>query len=98
MFNPTDARKGHVAQGNIEKDGGFVLSTYNTGDGILVGSYTVTVTSSLPGTEGLTKDKGTGIGGKSAIPDRYGDSQTSQLQQIIGAGDSGKVITLELTD
>lgn len=98
MFNPADPQKGHMAQGSIEKDGTFSLSSYSTGDGVLPGSYTVTVNSSLPGTEVLTKDKGTGIGGKSAIPARYADAKTSQLQQTIAAGDSGKTITLELKD
>ncbi len=98
MFNPTDPQSGRMAQGTIDKDGAFVLSTYKTGDGALEGSYLVSVTSSLPGTEVLTKDKGTGIGGKSAIPERFSDPKTSKLEQTVVAGDPDEVLVLELKD
>lgn len=97
-FNPTDVKNGRAAQGAIQPDGTFVLSTSKDGDGALPGTYNVTVTSTTTGTEGLAKDKGTGIGGKSAIPERYGSAATSQLSETIAAKDAGKSITLDLKD
>ena len=97
-FNPVDPKKGHVAQGKIGTDGTFSLSTFQAGDGVLAGNYVISMTSIIPGSELLEKDRGTGIGGKSAIPEKFADPKKSQLQQTIAAGDSGKVITLDLKD
>ena len=98
MFNPTDPDVGRVAQSELKPDGSFALSTLMPGDGAVPGSYTISVTSFLPGSELLAKDKGTGIGGKSAIPGRYSDPTTSGLKETIELGTPRTDLKLELVD
>lgn len=85
-FTPMDQNEGRAAHAEIGEDGTFVVSTFKPGDGIVAGTYAISVTSSLPGTEMLERDRGTGIGGKSAIPARYMDPKTSQfVEEIVAA-------------
>ncbi|MDB5386556.1 MAG: hypothetical protein JWM11_2202 [Planctomycetaceae bacterium] len=96
-FSPKDPTEGHVAQSPIAEDGTFALSTFKTGDGAIVGTYLVSVVSTIEGTEVLEKDKGTGIGGKTAIPIYYQDPKTSGLTETIEASGSPE-LTIELKD
>jgi hypothetical protein len=98
MFSPADKDKGRVAQGTIQPDGSFALSTFQPGDGAIAAEYMVTVTSTVKGTEPIARDKGTGIGGKSAIPAKYGDPKTSTLRKTVSSSDSGQPYSIELTD
>lgn len=98
MFNPADPKVGRVDQSEIKPDGTFALSTLVPRDGAVPGSYKVSVTSFLLGTETLAKDKGTGIGGKPAIPTRYNDPTISGLYETIESGTPRTDIKLELVD
>lgn len=95
-FNPKNPQEGHVAQAEISEDGTFVLSTFKAGDGAEVGDYIISATSIVDGTEVLEKDKGLGIGGKSVIPERYGDPKTSKLEQSVEVGDEKEDLVIEL--
>lgn len=97
-FHPADPQKGRPGQATIGSDGTFNPSTFAPGDGLMAGSYSISVASTEPNTEALEKDKGTGIGGKSAIPEKYSDPATSGLRETIGPDDRGKVLKLELKD
>jgi hypothetical protein len=97
-FNPVDPSKGHPAQGSLGSGGAFSMSTFKSGDGVLAGDYTITITSTLEDSEALAKDKGTGVGGKSAIPVKYNNSKTSGLKETINPGQSKTNLKLELTE
>jgi hypothetical protein len=96
MFSPSEKGTGRVAKAEIGNDGTFTASTLRPGDGVIPGSYAISVTSTIKGTEPIKRDLGTGIGGKSAIPQRYADPKTSGLTETIG--NSRKELTLELKD
>lgn len=96
VFSPANQGEGRVAQAEIGADGTFALSTFRPGDGAIAGTYAVSVTSTIKGTEPIERDRGTGIGGKSAIPSHYANPTTSGLTETIG--NSRKVLTLELKD
>lgn len=97
-FNPKNPKEGHVAQSEIAEDGTFVLSTFANGDGAVVGDYIISATSIVDGTEVLEKDRGLGIGGKTVIPERYGDPKTSKLEQSIEVGDDKEDLVIELPE
>jgi len=98
MFNPENPQTGRVAQSEIKPDGTFALSTVAPGDGAVPGSYTVSVTSTVPGSEPIAKDKGTGVGGKSAIPAKYNNPTTSKLKEKIESGKPRTDIQLKLVN
>lgn len=97
-FSPADPKTGRPAQADIKPNGTFQLSTFVPGDGILAGDYAVSITSSIKGTEPLERDKGTGIGGKSAIPEKYNDPKTSGLKETIEPGEPRNDVLLDLKD
>lgn len=97
-FNPKNPKEGHVAQSEIAEDGTFALSTFKAGDGAVVGDYIISATSIVDGTEVLEKDRGLGIGGKTVIPERYGDPKTSKLEQTVEFGDDKEDLVIELTE
>lgn len=94
-FNPKNPKEGHVAQSDIGESGEFELSTFKSGDGAVAGDYLVSVISVLEGSEVLEKDRGLGIGGKSVIPERYGDPKTSKLEESLTEAKEDLVIKLE---
>lgn len=96
MFTPVVAGQGRVALGVIGEDGAFKLSSFRPNDGAIAGVYAVGVTSTIKGTEPMERDRGTGIGGKSAIPSRYTDPTTSGL--VVTVDGPREVVSLELTD
>lgn len=97
-FNPADPQKGRPAEGQIEKDGRFTLSTYKQGDGALAGEYGVSVTSFTDGPKVPAKDKGMGLGDVSAIPQKYGNPKTSGLKETVAAGKPRSDLALELQE
>ncbi|WP_437227343.1 hypothetical protein SH661x_000301 [Planctomicrobium sp. SH661] len=98
ILNPDLAEHGRPGRGSIDNQGEFVISTFLPGDGVLPGDYTVVVHSTIPGTEPLPRDKGTGIGGKSAIPAKYNQIKSSPLKVSVSKTDSGKHLTLDLVE
>lgn len=99
-FNPVDAQKGRPAEGKIDANGKFTLSTFVPGDGALAGDYGVSVTSYKAGEEKLAKDKdlGLNINDKSAIPEKYNNAKTSGLKETIKTGEPKKDLKLELKE
>jgi hypothetical protein len=95
FFSPVEPNEDRPAQASIGDDGTFVVSTFKQGDGVVAGTYAISITSSVSGSEKLERDRGTGIGGKSAIPLRYTDPKTSMLvEEIVAATE----LPLELED
>jgi hypothetical protein len=94
-FSPKDPKEGRVAESDIADDGTFSLSTFKNGDGAIAGTYLVSIVSTKEGSEVLEKDKGLGIGGKTAIPLIYSDPKTSKLTETVERGMKDLTIVLE---
>jgi hypothetical protein len=83
------------AAGETDADGRYVLSTYETGDGAAVGSYTVTVTArptiqvSAAGTVGpTTRRQAVQHGAKSPVPLKYSDAANPMLTVEVKPGEN----------
>ena len=91
---------GTNALGQIESDGSYTLTTFNTGDGAILGQHVVTVSVPSQDIRELNKPRADGsipyILPKSAIPARYTDSTKSPFRQTVVAGKN--VFDLELKD
>ncbi len=72
LLQPTGGRLG---KGRIEPDGTFVISTYDTSDGAIVGPVKIGVTAVR--LQGDSRDGGTR---EWLIPERFGSPDTSGLQ------------------
>jgi hypothetical protein len=68
VFQPPS---GQPAQGEIQSDGSFTLSTYRPGDGAAVGAHKVRITCYESQRPGAIKGPGEQMLGKSLIPERY---------------------------
>jgi hypothetical protein len=104
IFTPvqgTGAAGGRVATGNIQPDGSYALTTFDTGDGAALGQYVVTVeargqtTMTGPPIDPKTK-RPMYVPPKSTIPEKYGSLDKTPLRYTVESG--SKTIDLELKD
>jgi hypothetical protein len=88
-FHPKDTTKGE-ARGAIGSDGRFELGTYGKSDGVMLGTYTVTV-------EAITYDRsGNLTPAPVRIPNKYTDTSTSDLTvEVKEEGDQDMKIVLK---
>jgi hypothetical protein len=93
------ATTGQAASGEIDSSGGYSLTTFEAGDGAVIGLHTVTVQAR----EGQTRTgKGMPAPGevvkvpKSLIPEKYAKGGTSKLQFEVKAGSNTN--NIDLTD
>jgi hypothetical protein len=68
VFQPPS---GQPAQGEIQADGSFTLSTYRANDGAVVGPHKVRITCYESQRPGTVKGPGEQTLGKSLIPEKY---------------------------
>jgi hypothetical protein len=95
IFQP---EKGPPARGQIQSDGTFVLGTYGTNDGAIIGKCKIRVTCTENQRPGYTPPQGEEAGvGKSLIPKKYTRAQTSGLTEEVKAGGPND-FTIELKD
>jgi hypothetical protein len=93
------AATGQPATGQIESDGSYELTTFNTGDGAILGQHAVTVHL---GGQGSTPAKKANTGRiiyempKSPIPSKYASVSTTPLKHTVEAGSN--TIDLPLKD
>ena len=93
VFTP---ERGRSATGQTGADGTFVLTSYDSGDGVIVGHHRATVTAQeigefdTPGAPGIHRP------GKSLIPVRYNSTATSGLEFDVHA-DQRNVFELRLS-
>lgn len=76
------------AEGMVEADGSFTLSTYRANDGVPEGDYAVTVVWRKPFVDGNGKP------GPNILPARYAKAETSGLKAIIKPGPNDVVLEL----
>lgn len=91
---------GKVATGKTDDQGKYTLTTYDSGDGALVGEHSVTVVvqPSVTETEIDSPDAYAvpEAGGGSSIPAKYASKESSGLTKTVASGDND--IPIELTD
>jgi hypothetical protein len=76
------------ADGFSSADGTVPLSTYQAGDGVPAGEYTVTIVLRKP----LLDDKGNP--GKNMLPEAYSQADTTPLKAVIKHGDNQLILEL----
>ena len=81
---------GRLGKGKIEPDGTFVISTYDTGDGAIVGPMNIGVTAVR--LQGDPREGGTR---EWLIPEKFGSPDTSGLQYELTHG-AENVLLIEL--
>ncbi len=93
LFVPSKASEGelsHPASGKIGDDGSFTLTSYDDGDGAMIGEHKVAViVTSAPG----AKAPGTTV--KSPVPKQFADPETTPLRKKVEPGDNAIDINLE---
>ena len=90
---------GPSAQGEIDRDGSYVMGTYGHHDGAVLGEHKVIITAlTSPGGSGLPEDAvDPNAGPVSVTPERYGDLEKSGLRATVKA-DTDNEIDFTLTD
>lgn len=81
------SEKGLPATGQIQPDGTYTLTTYASGDGAVVGSHKVQITCTDTQKPGFTPPAGQELPvGKSLIPTKYNQADTSGLTAEVKSG------------
>lgn len=88
--------RGRSAAAQSNADGTFVLTTYQSGDGAIVGAHHVTVTARETGEANTPGAPGVKRVGRSLIPEQYGNTATSGLRFEV-AGTSENVFEIQLS-
>ena len=102
-FNPIPGKGGETGQnatGQIEPDGSYVMTTFNTGDGAILGEHVVAVVVREKGSENQGKPKADGTIDytmpKIITPSKYASVDTSPLRCTVKEGDN--TFDIELKD
>jgi len=87
--------KGAPATGKIGSDGRYTLSTFDQGDGAVLGSHRITITRRAPGGQpssagGAPGEPAPGLpSGQPLLPARYSQPQTTPLEtEVVGKTDT----------
>jgi hypothetical protein len=103
MFTPSggpDGAFGHIATGQIESDGSYTLTTFNTGDGAVRGRHKVTVVArDNADLRKMNELKGGAIAyklPKSLVPAKYTKVDTTPLTYTVEDGQN--TIDIELPE
>jgi hypothetical protein len=105
LFTPVQGRGGETGQvgvGQIESDGSFELTTFDTGDGALIGQHVVTIESRGMSSDEIKKMNLKPDGSiayvlpKPPFPAKYSKADASPLRQTVKA--EGNEFTIELKD
>ncbi len=100
VFTPVMGKGGETGQnatGEINSNGSYELTTFDTGDGAILGQHVVTVTAQTgempkPDQYGQIKYELP----KNAVPEKFGTAEKSPLRYTVREGDN--TINIELKD
>jgi len=96
IFQP---EAGKVASSTINPDGTFELGTNKPGDGAIVGKHRVRVVSMSTQAPNFQIKEGQEMPtGKSLIPEKYNDLDTTPLKDIVVEDKPENIINIELVD
>lgn len=83
---------GTASMGLIETDGTYTMTTFDTGDGAIIGQHIVTVTVPAQDINELNQPKADGsiayVLPKELIPKKYTDPRESPLRNTVAAGNN----------
>jgi hypothetical protein len=103
MFTPSggpEGASGHIATGQIGTDGSYTLTTFNTGDGAVLGKHKVTVVArETADLRKMNELKGGAIAyklPKSLVPPKYTKVDTTPLTYTVD--DGRNTINIELPE
>lgn len=82
---------GWPAQGELDSDGRFVLSTYEEGDGAILGEHRIVVIAQTGDDPEEHFERPPSKPIKSLVPDRYANKATSGLSYEVKPGESNEV-------
>lgn len=91
-FNPVDPAEGMPrisSRADFDTDGNFAVTSFDDGDGLVPGKYTVVV-------ECWDSPPEPGKPSKSYVPKRYQTSRTSDLEVVIKSGAGTQEVTLDV--
>jgi hypothetical protein len=101
-FNPIQGKGGETGQnatGQIESDGSYVMTTFNTGDGAILGQHVVAVVVREKGSENQGKPRADSTIDysmpKIVTPPKYASVETSPLRCTVREGDNAFDIELK---
>jgi hypothetical protein len=102
IFTPVAGKGGETGQnatGQLESDGSFTLTTFNTGDGAILGQHVVTVEARGDDLNKLNQPKADGtiayVLPKPTIPAKYTSPSTSPLRFTVEKTDNNFEIELK---
>jgi len=102
IFTPVQGKGGDTGQnavGQLGSDGSYELTTFDTGDGAILGQHTVTVQADSKDINELNKIRPDGtvpyILPKPAIPEKYTNATKSPLRFTVSAGSNTYDIQLK---
>lgn len=79
--------KGKYATGMTDAEGKFTLTTYETGDGAVVGTHKVTISHAGEVLESNDEEAlKQAAEATSLVPEKYGNMETSELSKTVEAG------------
>jgi len=103
VFTPAAGKGGETGQtatGEINSDGTYSMTTFNTGDGAILGQHVVTVTVREKGSEDMGKPDAQGRINyslpKAVTPTKYSSVESSPLRCTVV--ESGTTFDIELKD
>jgi hypothetical protein len=99
IFTPVKGDSGgHIATGQIQSDGSYSLTTFDTGDGALLGQHVVTVEAREKMTSPPMDKQGriNYTPPKLTVPAKFGDPKQTPFKYTVDA--TGNTINLELKD
>ncbi len=99
IFTPSKSDNGgHIATGPIGSDGSYSLTTFDTGDGAVIGQHVVTVESreKMSGPPMDKQGRITYKPSKMTVPDKYTNPEKTPFRYTVEP--SGNTINLELKD
>lgn len=103
VFTPIAGKGGETGQsatGEISSGGSYSMTTFNTGDGAILGQHVVTVVVREKGSEDMGKPKADGTLDyklpKLVTPSKYASAETSPLRCTVVEG--GTTFDIEITD
>jgi hypothetical protein len=89
-YLPKDSSRGRQASGRLQPDGTFVLTTFASADGVVVGDYDITVSAYSSSLTRAQTEAGTRSGGpKLLIPEKYTTPEASGLGDAVNSKHTG---------
>ncbi len=81
-----------AGSGPIQSDGTFVISSYQSGDGVEAGEYKVFFNPAPPNPDAKSAPV------KNPIPEKYRSAKTTPITEVVAEGDANSVVEYKLDE